>query len=436
MNIGVLGMRRIVINPNKIIVFQLVYNIFVKFLINDFGFPTFLNYFTDIITIVLFIKYIKDGWIITKRESVIVFLSITFFIMGCFSAIINSENLIMYIWSLRNYGRFFIWILIVARYFNIDDLENLFEMANKFLIVNFVLMLFQFFFLGLRSDYLNGFFGSYTGGNAALNTYFVVLTAENFISWLLKRRSAKQCLFYIVLMCFMSAMNEIKYYYVEFALIVGISVIVLMRGVVQKKNLYQAIKVGFIAIILVFLGYRVLVTFYPEFSNFFEKEILMDYLTRSYNSNEILYVQGVPISNRFSAYGIINEYFLIDPIKKSMGIGMGASEYTAFFQSEFHNVYGEVALSGYLFPQILLENGIIGLSVYVVIYLLFFFQSNKLIQLEKDVAYKAFYFTSALTALLGIFMCIYNSALKIESSGYIFFFIMAIPYMKKRKKEI
>lgn len=428
-------MKKITINPCKIIVFQLVYNVFVKYLINDFGFPSFLNYFTDFITLVLFILYLKDGLVITKRESIFVLLCAIFFILGLISIIFSSESFLLYMWSLRTYGRFFIWVLIVAKYFHIEKLDDLFRKANQFLIINFILMIFQYFFLGLRSDYLNGFFGSYTGGNAALNTFFVILTIENFTSWILKKRPARQCLFYIVLMCLMSAMNEIKYYYVEFALIAGLSMIVSMKGVKQKKFLQRAVKVAFVTIILVFIGHEVLITLYPGFANFFEKEILLDYLTRSYNSNKILYVHGVPISNRFSSYGIINKYFLTDIIKNYIGIGMGVSEYTTFFQSKFHKIYGKIALSGYLFPQILLETGIIGLLTYASIYLVFFFQAYKLTIKEKDISYKVFYLTSAITAILGIFMCAYNSALKIESSGYIFFFIMAIPYVTKKKRR-
>ena len=47
------------INCKKLIYFQIIYNCFVKYLVIDLGFPSLLNYVTDLITVALFIFTIK-----------------------------------------------------------------------------------------------------------------------------------------------------------------------------------------------------------------------------------------------------------------------------------------------------------------------------------------------------------------------------------------
>lgn len=420
--------NKVRLSSNTLIQLQLYYNIIVKYLIMDLHAPSALNYVTDIITVILLLKLVCNGALNLKSLKFCCFV-LAFICLGILSAIVNNVSLILILWSIRNHGRFFVWAIIVANYLSLEIIDDIFSRLNIFAILNFIFMLYQYIIMGLRDDYLNGFFGSYAGGNSAINTFAVILTIENISAVFTKRRSIKKAALYLGTICATCALNEIKFYFIEVAMIVFLLVIITMKKRVRLSTLKTYAGVLCLGLLLSLLGYRVLSVFYPGFSSFFQKEVLVNYLTRSYNSSGIVYLYNIPISNRITAYGIILKYFLKNPFSMMLGLGLGAYERSSFFESILYEKYSGLAIGGYLYPSILIENGIIGVIIFLAIYIWLFIKAKKIIKKSSEKSYYAL--IAGITAILGVVINIYNSALKIESSGYLFYTVIALVLSKE-----
>ena len=421
-----------VISPRNLIWMQIYYNLVVKFLINDLGAPSALNYFTDFITIILLLIFLKSIFyskLISKRMYLLSGFIGAFIIFGFIGTILNKSEILLFIWSLRSAGRFFVWILCAGYYLKFNDLKKQFMWWERLALINLFIMIVQYTFFGLRDDYLNGIFGSYAGGNSAINTFFVILTIENFAFYFEKKKKLSSLLLNLSVMALSSALNELKFYFVELVLVVIILVLIQLDLHVQREKLRKILMIVIGSILAGIGGFRIFLIFYPKFATFFQKDVFLDYLTRSYNSSTILYVNNVPIMNRLSSYGIIMQSFLTTPIKLLLGIGMGAGDRTAFFSGSFYTIYGKTGYGGYLLANILLENGILGLVLFIValIWIYFFSKGDYKNGISRDRA-----LIVGCAAIFTIVLGVYNSALKIESSGYIYATIIALGFIKER----
>lgn len=425
--------KRWLLSPEVLIWFQIYYNIFVKFFIHDLGLPSALNYVTDVITLLMICHLLNRLHFhhnIELHLLLIILLMIIYIAGGIISVFYNRSELLLLLWSIRNVGRFFVWFICVAVFMKPDNLEKHFRVMERIMVINFFLMLFQYIFLGYRSDYLNGIFGHYVGGNSAVNTFAVILTIENVAYFFLRKRKIKEISLNIFFLCISCALNEIKFYFVELVVIVLTMVIFQLKRRMKRRIAGICISLFAFANASAVAGYQILSVFYPGFKNFFQKDVFFNYLTRSYNSHTVIYHNGIPVMNRFTAFGIIKNNFLETMFQQAFGIGMGAGDYSSFFGGWFYQQYGETAYNGFLFPYILLENGIIGLFIFITIYLYIIYISTK--KYNKKI-YQEYALISGTTAVLGLMICIYNSALRIESSGYLFYTVLALTFIKFSK---
>lgn len=423
-------MIRVKITTSNIIIFQIYFNIILKFLTVDLRMPSAISYFSDMVTLLLMCCLLSKNRKINRIEQKVLLILFLFFIEGALSALFNGVSPVLFLWSVRNQMRFYIWIFIVIFLFDCSKIDKLFQGLNRLAIINLLIMIFQYLFFNLRGDYLNGVFGSYAGGNSALNTFCVILTIENVAALLIGKRKVKKVAIAILSMCIMCAMNELKFYYIELVIVIIFFIAFFMQRKIQKKTWKRLIFISVSGLLLAIIGYKALVYFYPGFYNFFEKEVFLDYVTRSYNSSTVLYINGIPVSNRFTAYNIVIKYFLNSTTKLLFGIGMGASEYSTYFSSAFHKKYGDIAISGYQLPQVLLENGIIGLCILVFFYLFIYKIMN--MEYKRIITTKRYLFMiSGITAVIGLFICVYNSALRIETSGYLYYTMIALGMCRK-----
>lgn len=420
--------QKLSLTPSRLIIFQVYYNIIVKFLITDLGLPSVLNYISDVITIVLVCKFFSSKRGLKIQElRIIKGLCILYYCIFILLSFAESVTPILVAWSLRNNLRFIFWIFIVSRFLKQKEIDDLFSSLNSLIFINLIVMGIQYILLGLRDDRLNGLFGSYIGGNSAVNTFAVILTCENIAAYLTKRRKITRTIINIMALCITCALNELKYYFLELVIIVLIFVVNEVKCNGTVKAFQRVIKILIGGAFLSIVGCYVLLHFYPGFSSFIKKEVFMDYLTRSYNSSDLIYVNGIPISNRFTIYGTIVKYFLTSPFKIIFGNGLGSAEYNAFFESVFWDKYQLIGTNNYCFSHIFLETGILGCCIYLLMFMITIKASWKE-SANKPIRY--YCLISLGCAVMGILMNFYNSALKIESSGYMFFLGFSLAYCR------
>lgn len=434
-------MRRLNISKlaNFFIWFQVYFNIFCKFLIFDLGFPNFINYISDLLTlcliVLLFKKYYPKIKISKKAKSLLICV-FSFFIICTFSTLINKGNFLLFLWGFRNTFRFLIWLICCIAFLDTRYLKINFNIFKFITYVNIFFMLYQFIVLGIRNDYLNGVFGTYVGGNAAINIFLIAMTVFSIYMYRIKEIKKSKFIFLLIILLLSSSLNELKIFFLEFFIIIFISQFYFSEKKVNPLILFRNLLVLFISI---YIALQVFFIFYPDFANFFTIESILDYTTRSYNSNELLYSNGVPIMNRFSVFEVIPKYFLTSFDQILFGKGFGSSEFSqiAIFNSAFYQQYGAINYLGYFSSYLLLEVGILGVGTYLLIFILsFFYCFRRKNQLNLF----------ALTlSLMGIILFFYNSSFRLESCGYMFYTFLAISFtlnknvdenMKRRRKNV
>ena len=116
-------------------------------------------------------------------------------------------------------------------------------------------------------------------------------------------------------------------------------------------------------------------------------------------------------------------------------MGLGSCETSSYFQSTFFLQYGEQLHYNYLLHAFTpLETGWIGLILF-----LGFFVSVGVLAWKYSRAVPADKKTLCLTAMIMaavcLIQCFYNNALRVENSGYLAFFILAVPFICRKKER-
>ena len=97
------------INCKNLIFLQIIYNCFVKYLIVDLGLPSLLNYFTDLITLLLFYMTLKKLNFHIPRKNNAINVSLLLLLCMTLSFIADISSISLYVWSLRNIFRFYVF---------------------------------------------------------------------------------------------------------------------------------------------------------------------------------------------------------------------------------------------------------------------------------------------------------------------------------------
>lgn len=439
-SISLLDMRLIDI-AKKIITANILFCIIVEFLIRDIGLPNEIRYISDFaVLVVLFCVLLDRKGIVKERKDTFSasagVIVAAFVVWASISALFNFVPLALYVWALRNTVRFLLFFYLCALIYSFDDWKKLMTWLSLFVVVNSLFMVYQYFALGVRQDYLNGLLGTYVGGNSALNTVYIIVTAWLASNLISGKMNLKDVIAPYAAMLLASALNELKFYYVEF---VAILLICALASPANRRNVLKSVGVVLGALFVFLVGTQLLFVFYPSFQNFFTIDSLEDYLfASSYNSNEQLLVNGVPVMNRLSSIGIIPEYFFDGVSDYLMGIGFGATETSSisFFSSSFFQIYGETNYLGYSSAYLLLELGFVGLFLYFCIFISVIRFCTKSNKRQRSGTADSVYSFAITLAILAFFICFYNSSLRIETSGYIFFAALAVPFMFNGERSL
>lgn len=412
----------------------LLFCLILEFMVVDLGLPSGIRFVADITMVIVtaFVLLDRKNISVQRRSNLCMFAGKAiglFVIWASLSAMFNFVPPNLYIWAMRNTGRFLLYFCLCALIFSLDDWKKLMRNLSIFVVVNTLFMAYQYVVLGVRQDYLNGFLGTYVGGNSALNTLYVVVTAWLISNFLSNEMKLTNIILPVGSMIVASALNELKFYYIE---IIIILLICALTSSTSRNNVLRGMGVALGGTIAFLLGTQLLGIIYPGFRNFFTFETLRDYLfSRSYNSSEQLFVSGVPVMNRLSSIIIIPNYFFNSLGNFIMGIGFGATETSTMpiFTSGFSLVYGDTNYQGYSSAYLLLELGYVGVLLYFGIFLSVMYYSVKQVKKRNDGSSNAIYSFGIAIAFLAIVLCFYNSALRIETSGYLLFAALAVPFM-------
>lgn len=397
------------LDPRRLVIAQIILCSVLGYLTVNLGFPSLLNYMTDVLSVsaVLFalLRIRKEG--IRINLGAIPALLLGLFLVGSASALLNGVAPILYVWSLRTFFRVFAILFAGAVLLKKSDIDTVCNIMFGVLAVNVILCSYQYFFEHLHGDYVSGLFGR----NAALNVHLVIVS----ILALFRTRNGQKKFFPVVCIliacCYLAAIAELKFYFVEL-------VVVLILSLLVQKPSFKNLAVAAIVLALMAYFITLLGEMYPLFADFFSPESMLEYAETNYGGGETV--------SRLNAVGIIDSSFMPNFLTEAIGLGFGSGQNTQFFSSPLYSKYGEIYnWSWFSHASIFLETGYVGLLLYTFVYvaLCVVFWKNKRETPGKEWLMRC----GVIFCIMCLILLFYNSTLIGEPACYLVGVFLALP---------
>lgn len=392
------------------------------------GFPSFFKYIADLCWAFLGVTMmVKRKKVANRNVSCLRYFVIYFFVLSLLLYIINYQSIFYYLWGLRNNLRFYILFLAVILYFKEEDIESYFSFLDKFFVLEILALSIQFFVFHMQQDQLGGIFGNASGCNGFLNLFFCIYLAILYIRYTYAEIGLVNFGVRSVLMLAFAGCAEIKFFYVEFVIIIAIATLI-------TRFSFKKLFIIIAAIFIFFVGYRALITVFPDSAFTIESLLAIGTDTKGYTASGDM--------NRLYFISTINTRFLTNPFRVLFGLGMGNCDYAeafGFVTSSFYSRYGWMHYSWLSTAHMYLENGIVGLIFlfgFFILNIVFGFKNSSM--LKKDKYWSIINKIAILCSFIGIMSLIYNNSLRTEA-GYMLYIILAFPYVlisKNRESDV
>lgn len=408
----------------RYIYYEIIFNCFIRFFVGCLHFPSFLSYFSDVIFLLLCFQYFKYKKEKYKFNVVGVYKkSLILYCLIClFSYIFNLYSPLLFVWGVRNNLKFILYSYFCCCFIKKEDLKLLYPILLTFFVINFIIVLYQSFFMsyveGAIGDFISGLYsnGENRGGNASLCWLMCIGVIYSLVSYFYRRTKIKQVVFWIICSIIISALNETKIFYINLVIISIVSIIITKKSI---KTIFYVV----ISLCLISMGINLLYHFNSKFINFFNSNNIIEYAESSYSKGGM---------DRISAIGYSYNNYLNTFKEKVIGIGIGNADYSSIdcFTSDF---YKRNSSSGYTFfstSMTVIETGSIGLISYLLILFSSFFSALKLklVDIEEKI-WKCISINVFVLCLISFFS---TQVLRLEPSAYLIFLILSIPTILER----
>ena len=387
--------------------------------------PSFIRYFIDVAwVLLLFVMLVRTKLIQTITLKKLLIWVGCFFVYCTILYMYRYQSIFYYLWGFRNNFRFYIFFFGCILFLKKKEVEDYMSILDIVFYINSIVIMIQYFLGGFRRDSLGGVFGTQQGCNGYLNIFLIIVLTKSILFYLHKRESVHQCMFKIVLITMSAAFAELKFFFMEFA------VIIILAALVTKLT-RRKIFIMLISGLGIYFGIELLLIVFPEF----EEIMSVQGLFESAMSDQGYTSAGD--MNRLTALSMSEEMFLKTTEDKLFGLGLGNCDYSdnySFLTSPF---FVENKLLHYTWLSvafIFLETGYVGLCFFFGFYIILFWEIDKQEKREKQGESSVVYCHIAkVLAIMCILIAIYNSTLRTEAA-YMLYFVMAIPFLCDARK--
>ena len=340
------------------------------------------------------------GWIIA-------FLAFTFLVY-----LFNYQSVFYYLMGIRNNFRFYVSFIAFITFLSDEDVQNYMRIFDYLFWINAAIMLFQYIFLDYKQDSLGGIFGTQAGCNGYVNIFFVVYFAKIIIGYLNKSEKTSLMVLKSATLLLLATFAEIKYFYVEFIVIVFVSLLVTSFS--WRKLL---VIVGSAVAVVVFVNLLILI--FPYFADLVSIEAILKDQSEGYSSADAI--------GRLNAVSTMSRVFLDTIPQKLTGLGLGNCDTSTvdLFNTPFYQEYGYLRYFWFSTAHLTLETGYLGLMFFVGFFVMVAVLSA--ISLKKGSENKTYWQLSLVVAICSILIFIYNSSLRTEAA-YIIYFVLSLPF--------
>lgn len=386
------------------------------------GLPGAIKYLFDIVWVFLLVTMIfRKKRAIPGDVKFLLWWIIVFFVFTLVNYTARFQSPFYYLWGFRNNFRGYVLFFAVIYYFDEENAEEALSLFDKMFYVNAVLMFVQFFALGYKQDNLGGIFGVESGCNGYVNLFFCIMTVINYVRYSRSGQSFKKMALNIVLMLVLAAMAELKFYYVEF-------VVLMLLGALVTRFSWKKLVIIIAGGVAFIIGYRVFISVFPDID--LSISGLFEYAssTKGYTSSGDL--------NRLSFFSTVNSKLLPTLPDRIFGLGLGNCDYATgveLLSTPFYHKYEWMHYGWMSTTFMYLENGMIGLMAFFGFFIMIMLYAVRM--KNHGGTNPVFCEIAALCAVAAVMNGIYNISLRIESE-YMMYFILAIPWCASKKSSI
>lgn len=331
------------------------------------------------------------------------------------------QSPLYYLWGVRNSFRFYAAFFAFAAFLKESDAQAVWKLFDKLFWLDIGVSLFQFFVLHLNGDHLGGLFSTETGGNGYTNLFFLIVVTKSIVFYLEKQEKPGICLAKCASALVVAAMAELKFFFLEFVLVVALAV--LFTGFSWRK-----LMLVLASILGVAAGTAMLAFLFRGNDGWFTLKWMYDLASndRGYTSSGDL--------NRLNAIAQINGLWLKNGWQRAFGLGLGNCDTSSFWlvNTPFYESYGHKHYTWISYAMMYLETGWIGLvfswGFYVLTYV-------RILGIEKrrDGLSGAYCRIARIMAVLCVGISVYNSSLRTEA-GYMVYLVLAMPFAMKNRQ--
>lgn len=332
--------------------------------------------------------------------------------------ILNIYSPLYYLWGFRNQFRFFFFFFSCTVFLRRESAENILDLFDVMFYINFAITLIQYFILGKKQDFLGGIFGVTQGCNAKTLVFLAIVVGKSVLSYLNKQEKAGVCILKGCMALFLAALAELKFFFVLFILII------VMASLMTNFSFRKLILIC-LSMAGVYVGVLLLTVIFPSWENWFSIESM---LATALSSDGYT---GKGDMNRLTSIPIVLERFLQSFDQKLFGLGLGSCDTSAFafLNTPFYQKYGYLRYNWFTGAFVLLEQGLVGLAVYVAFFVLVYADAGKMEKRERCLP--LYSQLARIMVVVSLILNLYNASMRVEEA-YLIYFVLAIPFMREK----
>ncbi|MHC1721412.1 MAG: hypothetical protein AB9844_12200 [Clostridiaceae bacterium] len=420
--VGAVVLLFLIAEPVRLIYAQIIYICVIKFSMDVFNVPSFANYMTDFLTLLIVIVAIREFVKRDGKTDMLLPMSLVaaFFMVTVIGLLINGQSIPLYAWGFRNNFRFYGFFFGCAILLKKKDIDRIFKILLFISAVNVLFCTVQYFVLGYSGDYLGGIFGMEKGVNIYLNVFICMITTIALIQYLNKKVSIPILIFAVFTSLYIAAIGEIKVFFIEIIIITAGAVLFSKPG---KKTILILLASAF----GLYWGIELFYSIFPYWQGYFNLESMLASGQKYATSYDL---------GRFNAIERVTSTFLSGDMSKLLfGLGLGSAETSQLpiFTSQFYYQYGSTLHYTWLSQAfMLIENGWVGLICFMGFFVsiagVCFFIRSKISE------YFDYCVIAQIFAILCCALAIYNSTLRTEAA-YFAYFMLALPFALNRNER-
>ena len=392
---------------------------FAFFLLTDiFHLPSAINYTLDVVWILLLVLMLISKVKLPNRQATnVMFLAGMFFLVSLFGFLLEYQSVAYYLWGLRNNARFFVFMAACILILSKQSADSYLQIMDRLYIVNFAVVLFQFFVMKKKQDTLGGIFGVAKGCNAYINVFMLVVITWHILQYMNKKETFKKCIAYCLISLLISALAELKAFYIEFILVI------ILTSLITKFS-WRKLGIIIVATLAMILSLQLLVLIFPLFKNWFSFAYIWESLTTTSG-----YTNSYDM-NRLTAIPIALERYLETWPQKLFGLGLGNCDYATgfdFLTTPFYKANRHMHYYWFSSAFVTLETGLVGFTLYIGFFIKTYFGALK--QQKSGLADVTYCQLARIMAIMCLVLIFYDGSLRTEA-GFMVYFVLSLPFLR------